>query len=187
MQLPGENHEPASVYELTDDRIEAGVYKQCQELPAPFSSWRHTRTLPRRETQGRLNCPIDNSSAMSLITVRKLLILAALLAAFTVECKPFFDAVYDALNGNSRRSYGYYNGYRGGYDTEGYEGHRRERGRDRQRTGKSWSDICRVHYPNSEAFPGAGGIVCPYWGSDRVFYAMERLLRRRNIMRMGRR
>ncbi|GBP76411.1 hypothetical protein EVAR_74460_1 [Eumeta japonica] len=95
------------------------------------------------------------------------------------EGAPFFDAIYDAINGNGRRSYGYEPTYRhpgygsNGYGTNGYDyngygssgygdqGHRPYRP-SRRSHGKTFKDICRVHYPNAVAFPGDGGIVCPY-------------------------
>lgn len=93
----------------------------------------------------------------------RLLIVILLIAAMSANAAPFFDAIYDALSGNTRRSYGY-SGY-GNYDYNyGYNnGYRRaERPRKESRQGKSWKEICRVHYPDAAAFPGAGGIVCPY-------------------------
>lgn len=78
-----------------------------------------------------------------------------------IEAAPFFDAIYDAISGNGRRSYGY-----SGYGNYGYDngygrsyGHKRE---EPPRAGKSYKEICRAHFPDSIAFPGAGGVVCPY-------------------------
>ncbi|CAG9585717.1 unnamed protein product [Danaus chrysippus] len=90
-----------------------------------------------------------------------------LVALVAVEAAPFFDAIYDAINGNGRRSYGYsgygnygYNyGYNNGYNN-GYSGYKHVERPPRQ--GKTFKEICRVHYPDAAAFPGAGGIVCPY-------------------------
>ncbi|CAH2228165.1 jg13407 [Pararge aegeria aegeria] len=90
----------------------------------------------------------------------RLLIFVLLIAAMSVDAAPFFDAIYDALNGNPRRSYGYSGygnyGYNYGYNNNGY------RHVERPRQGKSWKDLCRVHYPDAAAIPGTGGIVCPY-------------------------
>lgn len=102
------------------------------------------------------------------MSVRCLLILAVLsLAATSTETapSPFFDAIYDAINGNGRRSYGYTGygngnyGYNNGYNN-GYNGYRHVEKPPRQ--GKTYKEICRVHFPDSVAVPGAGGIVCPY-------------------------
>ncbi|KAG6452907.1 hypothetical protein O3G_MSEX007860 [Manduca sexta] len=97
----------------------------------------------------------------------RLLLVVVLVAS--VECAPFFDAIYDAINGNSRRSYGYsgygnygyggYGGY-GGYNGYGYPSHRHVE--KPQRQGKTFKEICRVHFPDAAAVPGTGGIVCPY-------------------------
>uniref|UniRef100_A0A2A4IVC6 Uncharacterized protein n=1 Tax=Heliothis virescens TaxID=7102 RepID=A0A2A4IVC6_HELVI len=87
------------------------------------------------------------------------------------SCAPFFDAIYDAINGNTRRSYGYsgygnygydgYGGYAGGYQNPSY-GYRPRNVERAPRQGKTFKEICRVHYPDSVAMPGAGGILCPY-------------------------
>lgn len=98
--------------------------------------------------------------------MRLLVILAALvLFTATVDSapSPFFDAIYDALNGNGRRSYGYGgygNGYGYGYRPN-YDVYNVQRERP-SRHEKSYKDLCRVHHPDSIAVPGAGGIVCPY-------------------------
>lgn len=83
-----------------------------------------------------------------------------------VEPAPFFDAIYDAISGNGRRSYGY-SGYGNtgygsnpGYNGYGYNGYRNVERAPRQ--GKTYKEICSVHFPDSVANPGAGGIVCPY-------------------------
>ncbi|CAH0718850.1 unnamed protein product, partial [Brenthis ino] len=80
----------------------------------------------------------------------------------SVDAAPFFDAIYDAINGNSRRSYGYsgYGNY--GYDYGYNNGYPAYRPVEKPRQGKTFKEICRVHYPDAAAFPGAGGIVCPY-------------------------
>lgn len=108
-----------------------------------------------------------------MMSAIRVLLVAALCFAVTVECAPFFDAIYDAINGNARRSYGYsgygnygYDGY-GGYSGYGYQnptyGYNKPRNVERApRQGKSYKEICRVHFPDSIAVPGAGGIVCPY-------------------------
>ncbi|XP_075969284.1 uncharacterized protein LOC142972241 [Anticarsia gemmatalis] len=110
----------------------------------------------------------------------RLLLVAALFLA-TVESAPFFDAIYDAINGNARRSYGYsgygnygYGGYQygngygspqdygyanGGYGGYGYKP-KHEKAPPRQE--RTFKEICRVHFPASEDFPGRNGIVCPY-------------------------
>lgn len=91
------------------------------------------------------------------------LVLAVLLVTLVAcEAAPFFDAIYDAINGNGRRSYGY-----GNYDYSGYNGYypsyNAPKHVDRApRQGKTYKEICRVHFPDSVAVPGAGGIVCPY-------------------------
>lgn len=113
--------------------------------------------------------------------IRLLLVTAIILT--TVECAPFFDAIYDAINGNARRSYGYsgYGNYGGygvpygsgygygspqadGYAYGGYGGYgyrpRHEKPPPRQE--RTFKEICRVHFPASEDFPGKNGIVCPY-------------------------
>ncbi|XP_041977525.1 uncharacterized protein LOC121731905 [Aricia agestis] len=93
-------------------------------------------------------------------------LLLILLIAAGVGAAPFFDALYDAIAGNGRRSYGYgYNGYDNGYRYDGgYRpdtGYRAEGYRPRQ--GKTWKDLCRVHYPDSAfGVPGSAGVVCPY-------------------------
>ncbi|CAH2074444.1 unnamed protein product, partial [Iphiclides podalirius] len=92
------------------------------------------------------------------------LLVGLLLFAACADCAPFFDAIYDAINGNGRRSYGY-GGYENygptyGYSGYGYNGYKRAERPQRQ--GKTYKEICRVHYPDAVAFPGAGGIVCPY-------------------------
>lgn len=107
------------------------------------------------------------------MSVLRVLLFAVLCFAVTVECKPFFDAIYDAINGNARRSYGY-SGY-GNYGYDGYPGYGygggyqqpnyayKPRNVERApRQGKTYKEICRVHFPDSIATPGAGGIVCPY-------------------------
>lgn len=95
--------------------------------------------------------------------MRLLVILAALvLLTASVDCapSPFFDAIYDALNGNGRRSYGY-SGY-GNYEYRpSYDRYNVQRERP-SRHEKSYKELCRVHFPDSVAVPGAGGIVCPY-------------------------
>lgn len=104
----------------------------------------------------------------------RVLLIAALCLAVTVESKPFFDAIYDAINGNARRSYGYSGygnygydgnyGYAGGYQNPNY-GYQNAKPRNVDRAprqGKTYKEICRVHFPDSIAVPGAGGIVCPY-------------------------
>lgn len=90
---------------------------------------------------------------------RLLLILTAVLCISCIGAAPFFDAIYDAISGNGRRSYGYsgYGNY--GYDNGYGKSYRRE---EAPRTGKSYKEICRAHFPDSIAFPGAGGVVCPY-------------------------
>ncbi|KAJ2952583.1 hypothetical protein O0L34_g6906 [Tuta absoluta] len=106
---------------------------------------------------------------------KRIIFVTALIAA--IACadaapSPFFDAIYDAVVGNGRRTYGYqqqYNGYNGynGYGYNGYGGYdggyRREVEPHRpQRHEKTFKEICRVHFPDSIANPGAGGITCPY-------------------------
>ncbi|CAK1552552.1 unnamed protein product [Leptosia nina] len=94
-------------------------------------------------------------------SMRTLLVALALLSVAGIEGAPFFDAIYDAINGNGRRSYGY-SGY-GNYGYNGYNGYNGYRHVDRApRQGKTYKEICRVHFPDSVAVPGAGGIVCPY-------------------------
>ncbi|CAG4908059.1 unnamed protein product [Colias eurytheme] len=96
------------------------------------------------------------------------LIIVLLIAVVATEAAPFFDAIYDAINGNGRRSYGYSgygynNGYNYGYNNgynNGYNGYRHAERPQRQ--GKTYKEICRVHFPDAVANPGAGGIVCPY-------------------------
>lgn len=98
------------------------------------------------------------------------LLFIMLCFAVTVEGAPFFDAIYDAINGNARRSYGYsgYGNY--GYDGYGYGGgypntnyaYKPKPVERAPRQGKTYKEICRVHFPDSVAVPGAGGIVCPY-------------------------
>jgi hypothetical protein len=92
-------------------------------------------------------------------------LIAAVLLMLVLACEaaPFFDAIYDAINGNGRRSYGYsgYGNYDyGGYGYNSYGGHRNvDRG---QRQGRTYKELCRVHFPDAAAVPGTGGIVCPY-------------------------
>lgn len=95
------------------------------------------------------------------MTFMRILFFALLIVAVSVDAAPFFDAIYDAINGNSRRSYGYsgYGNY--GYNY-GYNGYPAYRPVEKPRQGKTFKEICRVHYPDAAAFPGAGGIVCPY-------------------------
>nr|BAM19421.1 unknown unsecreted protein [Papilio xuthus] len=60
----------------------------------------------------------------------------------------------DMVVGTVTTCYNYgYNGYGG----NGYRHAERP-----QRQGKTYKEICRVHYPDAVAFPGAGGVVCPY-------------------------
>ncbi|CAH3892943.1 unnamed protein product [Pieris brassicae] len=100
-------------------------------------------------------------------SMKTMIVAIVLLAALaTIEAAPFFDAIYDAINGNGRRSYGYSgygnNGYNYGYNNgynNGYNGYRHA---ERPRQGKTYKEICRVHFPDSVAVPGAGGIICPY-------------------------
>ncbi|CAB3251862.1 unnamed protein product [Arctia plantaginis] len=112
------------------------------------------------------------------MSVLRFVLVAAVLFA-TVECAPFFDAIYDAINGNARRSYGY-NGYGNygyggnpygngydsgyGYGNAGYGGYAYKPRHEKQppRQEKTFKDICRVHFPASADFPGRNGIVCPY-------------------------
>lgn len=100
--------------------------------------------------------------------MRLLLLAVLLLAVMACEAAPFFDAIYDALNGNGRRSYGYSGYGRHGYNTgyngySGYGGYGGQREVEKApRQGKTFKEICRVHFPDSVAFPGAGGVVCPY-------------------------
>ncbi|KAJ8725462.1 hypothetical protein PYW08_003645 [Mythimna loreyi] len=106
------------------------------------------------------------------MSVLRVLLFAVLCLAVTVESKPFFDAIYDAINGNARRSYGYSGygnygydgyGYGGGYQQPNYGYKSRNVHVERAtRQGKTYKEICRVHFPDSIAAPGAGGIVCPY-------------------------
>lgn len=97
-----------------------------------------------------------------MATLRRIsLVLAVILIVGAVEAAPFLDAIYDALSGNGGWSNGYNNGYNYGYD--GYNGYHRQREVQKTpREGKSYKEICRVHFPDSVAFPGKGGIVCPY-------------------------
>lgn len=92
----------------------------------------------------------------------RILLFALLIIVASVDAAPFFDAIYDAINGNSRRSYGYSGygnyGYNYGYNN-GYNGYRQV---DKPRQGKTFKEICRVHYPDAAAIPGTGGIICPY-------------------------
>lgn len=112
------------------------------------------------------------------------LLLVAALFLVTVESAPFFDAIYDAINGNARRSYGYsgygngnygYGGYgnpygngygnpqASGYGYGSYGGYEyRPRHEKPSRQEKTFKDICRVHFTASAEFPGKNGIVCPY-------------------------
>lgn len=98
--------------------------------------------------------------------MRNTLLFALLLLAFaSIECAPFFDAIYDAISGNGRRSYGYGNGYGNygyNYGYNGYNGNGYRHVERPPRQGKTYKEICRVHYPDAVAFPGAGGVVCPY-------------------------
>lgn len=99
------------------------------------------------------------------MSVLRTILLAVLLVAVSAEAAPFFDAVYDAVIGNGRRTYGYdgygqeYYNYNQGYNNP-YYGYGRSKPPRRQE--KTWKDICRVHYPDSIAQPGANGITCPY-------------------------
>ncbi|CAH2086761.1 unnamed protein product [Euphydryas editha] len=92
----------------------------------------------------------------------RIFLFALLIVAASVDAAPFFDAIYDAINGNGRRSYGYSGygnyGYNYGYNN-GYNGYRHV---ERPRKEKTFKEICRVHYPDAAAIPGAGGIICPY-------------------------
>lgn len=102
-----------------------------------------------------------------MYSIRTLLVFAVLLVALaSVEAAPFFDALYDVLKGNPRRSYGYSGyggyGYNYGYQNEYGNGYNGYRNVERPRQGKSYKEICRVHYPDAAAVPGTGGIVCPY-------------------------
>lgn len=106
--------------------------------------------------------------------MRLLPILCALvLVCAMADGKPFFDAIYEALNGGRRNSWGW-----------AARPRPQPVARPHERQGKSYGELCRVHNPNSHL--GQGPVICPFnWGSERVFHAVERLLRRRNIMRMG--
>lgn len=100
-----------------------------------------------------------------MISTRFLLIAVLFLAVAYIEAAPFFDAIYDAINGNGRRSYGYsgygYPNYNYGYNGyNSYNGYRNVERAPRQ--GKTYKEICRVHYPDAAAVPGTGGIICPY-------------------------
>lgn len=99
------------------------------------------------------------------MSVLRAILLAVLLVAVSAEAAPFFDAVYDAVIGNGRRTYGY-DGYGQGYYNynQGYNNPFNSYGRSRSssRKDKTWKDICRVHFPDSIANPGANGITCPY-------------------------
>lgn len=104
--------------------------------------------------------------------IRTFAIALLLVTLLSVEGAPFFDAIYDALNGNARRSYGYngygnsgygYNGYGGYNGYNGYNAYPAPRNVERpHRQGKTFKEICRVHYPEAAAVPGTGGIICPY-------------------------
>lgn len=150
-------------------RMIRGRYiSRSHEQPASFAIKRHRCELPQTEavlTSTELTQLPIQPSAMSAIRILMTILLVSITWA---ECAPFFDAIYDAINGNTRRSYGYsgygnygyggynrYNGYNGYY---GY-GHRSV---ERPRQGKTFKEICRVHYPDAAAVPGTGGIVCPY-------------------------
>lgn len=99
------------------------------------------------------------------MSVLRAILLAILLVAVSAEAAPFFDAVYDAVIGNGRRTYGYdgygqgYYNYNQGYNNP-YYGYGRSKPPRRQE--KTWKDICRVHFPDSIAQPGSNGITCPY-------------------------
>lgn len=97
------------------------------------------------------------------MSVLRAILLAVLLVAVSAEAAPFFDAVYDAVIGNGRRTYGY-DGYGQGYYNQGYNNPFYSYGRSRSsnRKDKTWKDLCRVHFPDSIANPGANGITCPY-------------------------
>ncbi|KAJ8725463.1 hypothetical protein PYW08_003646 [Mythimna loreyi] len=97
------------------------------------------------------------------MSVLRVLLFAVLCLAVTVESKPFFDSIYDAIHSNARRSYGYSGDGNYGYEQPNY-GHksRNVHAELAARQGKSYKDICRVHFPGSVSSPGAGGIVCPY-------------------------
>lgn len=104
----------------------------------------------------------------------RLLVLAIvlLLAASSIDSAPFFDALYDAINGNGRRSYGYsgygnpsygYQNQYPGYGYNGYNGYGNVERHPRKQADKSWKDICKVHFPDSiSGVPGRSGVVCPY-------------------------
>ncbi|KAL0841846.1 hypothetical protein ABMA28_014085 [Loxostege sticticalis] len=105
------------------------------------------------------------------MTSPRLLLAVLLVTVLACEAAPFFDALYDAINGNGR-SYGY-SGYRsfsgyGNYEHNGYHGNGAalrpipEHHENHRRPLKSWKDVCRVHFPDSVAQPGKGGITCPY-------------------------
>lgn len=99
------------------------------------------------------------------MSVLRVILLTVLLVAISAEAAPFFDAVYDAVIGNGRRTYGY-DGYGQGYYNynSGYNNPYNTYGRSKppKRQEKTWKDICRVHFPDSIAQPGSNGIICPY-------------------------
>lgn len=160
---------PARAHVYSRRMIRGRYISRRSEHPAPFAPNRHRRKLPHHEARPPIDCTIAlNPSAMT--SMRLMFLAVLLLAATACEAAPFFDAIYDAINGNGRRSYGYSgygngygynNGYNNGYSGySGYSGHRNVEKAPRQ--GKSYKEICRVHFPDAIAFPGAGGIVCPY-------------------------
>lgn len=97
------------------------------------------------------------------MSVLRAILLAVLFVAVSAEAAPFFDAVYDAVIGNGRRTYGY-DGYGQGYYNQGYNNPYNIYGGSKppRRQEKTWKEICRVHFPDSVAQPGANGITCPY-------------------------
>lgn len=103
-------------------------------------------------------------------SIRPLLFTALLLLAVSsIESAPFFDALYDAINGNGRRSYGYSGygnpnyGYQNAYPGYGYNGYGNVERQPRRQADKSWKDICKVHFPDAiGGVPGRAGVVCPY-------------------------
>ncbi|KAG7307095.1 hypothetical protein JYU34_007231 [Plutella xylostella] len=135
-------------------------------ISAGWRRGRHSPSAPGADTSAQdatrpFSTPLSDQIVTAPAMARLLLLLLALTLA-SVHAAPFFDAIYDAINGNARRSYGY-SGY-GNSDYYGnyYRGHAPRHAAPAEREGKSWKSICRSHFPDAIGNPGAGGIVCPY-------------------------